>query len=122
MSPVSRVSLSSGAAPPVSSSIRVLRLLLLSQRLSRILLFTALEFQSTMSALARMMLLLMSMFFGAVSAEDAADDPGAVDEYLDGAEADTTILFPWFTEALGIFVFFVSHLREYFLRIARHGL
>ena len=60
-----------------------------------------------MNAIARI-LLLTSMFFGAASAEE-----GEIDEYLVGAEPSTTILFPWFTEAVGVFVFFVSRLREY---------
>lgn len=57
------------------------------------------------------MLLLWSVLCGALLVVHAQDeDPREVNEYLDSvdAEPDTTILFPWFSEAVGVIVFFVS--------------
>ena len=61
---------------------------------------------------------LMLLFFSALLSKTvvAADQPGsnpekeerAIDLAIADAEPDNTILFPWFAEALGIIIFFVS--------------
>lgn len=38
---------------------------------------------------------------------NAEEEGRPIDEVLDYAEPDSSILFPWFTEALGIIVFFI---------------
>lgn len=55
------------------------------------------------------MLLLLSIFCRAANVQESAIDNALVD-----AEPDTTILFPCFTEALGVIVFFVSHFLDCF--------
>jgi hypothetical protein len=57
-----------------------------------------------------MLLLWSVVLFGTlvIAEKQAGDDPGEV-TYLESVDAEpkTTILFPWFTEAVGVVLFFV---------------
>lgn len=61
-----------------------------------------------------MLLLLSALSRVVVNAQEEADER-PVEAATADAEPDTAILFPWFTEALGIIVFFVSILFDYIL-------
>jgi len=56
------------------------------------------------------MVLLLTALLHVVVMVSSEDEPVKlnVELAIADAEPDTTILFPWFTEALGIIVFFVS--------------